>query len=200
MTTGEGGVVTTDDAALAARMRRFRNHGITTDARQREAVGSWFYEMDELGFNYRLSDVQCALGLSQLAKVPAWVARRRAIAARYDRAFAERPDVRPLAVRPDAEHAYHLYVVRFALDRLGGDRAALFAALRARGVGANVHYIPVHLHPYYRRHFGTGPGLCPAAEAAYERIVSLPMFPLLGDDEVAAVVDAVVDVCEEYRR
>lgn len=190
--TGEGGMATTDDAELANRMRLFRNHGVTTDHRQREAAGSWFYEMTDLGYNYRITDIQCALGVSQLRKLPAWLERRRQIAARYDAAFAATPGVRPLAVRPDAGHAYHLYVIRLT----GGDRGRAFAALRAAGIGANVHYIPVHLHPYYRRRFGTGPGLCPVAESAYEQIVSLPMFPRMTDADVDRVVRAVRDaVC-----
>jgi len=200
VTTCEGGMVVTGDAALADRMRSFRNHGITTDARQREREGAWFYEMVELGYNYRLSDVQCALGLSQLRKLPGWVARRRDIARRYDAAFREVPAVAPLEVRANALHAYHLYVVRLDLDRLRADRAEVFAALRAEGIGVNVHYIPVHLHPFYRRRFGTGPGLCPVAEAAYERLLSLPLFPAMTDADVADVIEAVAKVAEAYAR
>lgn len=167
--TGEGGMVVTDDAALAARCRLFRNHGITTDHRQRVESGGWFYEMTELGYNYRITDIQCALGVSQMRKLPAFLARRREIAARYDAAFAQGP-VRPLDKRPESLHAYHLYVVRVA------ERDRVFRELRAAGVGVNVHYIPVHLHPYYRKTLGTGPGLCPVAEAAYADILSLPMW------------------------
>jgi len=200
VTCGEGGAVTTDDAALAERMRMFRNHGITTDFRQREKLGGWFYEMVDLGWNYRISDIQCALGASQLRKLPAWVARRRAIAARYDAAFADLPALRPLAVRDDVSHAYHLYVVRLELDRLRVGRAEVFAALRAEGIGVNVHYIPVHLHPYYRRTFGTRGGDCPVAEAAYERILSLPIFPAMSDADVRDVIDAVHKVLKAYAR
>ena len=177
LTTGEGGVITTDDSAMAQRMRVFRNHGITSDHRQREQQGSWFYEMVDLGYNYRLTDLQCALGLSQLRKLRQWVTRRQEIARRYDMAFAEMPAVQPLAVRPEVAHGYHLYVVRFDLSQLRAGRAEIFAALRAEGIGVNVHYIPVHLHPFYRQRFGTGRGECPVAEAAYERIITLPMFP-----------------------
>lgn len=186
--TGEGGMVVTDNGDLARRMRLFRNHGITTDHRQREQKGTWTYEMVDLGFNYRLSDLQCALGLSQLRKLPAWVQRRREIAARYDGAFAELHGVRPLQVQADAEHAYHLYVVRLAGSVT---RQRVHAALRAQGIGANVHYVPVHLHPFYRRRFGTGPGLCPVAEAAYERILSLPIFPSMRDADADAVIGAM---------
>lgn len=200
ITTGEGGMVTTDDPHLARRMRVFRNHGITTDHRQREAQGSWFYEMVDLGYNYRLTDVQCALGISQLRKLPDWVARRQAIARQYDAAFAEIPSVEPLRVREDVSHAYHLYVIRLNLTELRATRADVFSALRAEGIGVNVHYIPVHLHPFYREQFGTGPGMCPVAEAAYEEIISLPLFPRMTDHDVEDVVSAVRKVVEVYRR
>jgi perosamine synthetase len=200
VTTGEGGMITTDDAALARRMRVFRNHGITTDHRQREQQGSWFYEMVDLGYNYRLTDLQCALGMSQLRKLSASVVRRQAIARQYDAAFAEIPAVEPLGVRPDVSHAYHLYVIRLDLDRLQVDRAHVFAALVAEGIGVNVHYIPVHLHPFYRARFDTGPGLCPVAEAAYERIITLPMFPRMTDDDVGDVIMAVSKVTKAYCR
>ena len=191
ITTGEGGAVTTDDPELARRLRTFRNHGITTDHRQREQQGSWFYEMVALGYNYRLTDLQCALGLSQLRKLPNWLVRRREIARSYDEAFAISAAVEPLGVRPGVTHAYHLYVVRLKLDRLGVDRAAVFSRLRADAIGVNVHYIPVHLHPFYRERFGTRPGMCPVAEEAYEQIVSLPIFPAMSGEDVGRVIDAV---------
>jgi perosamine synthetase len=175
-------------------MRVFRNHGITSDHRQRAERGSWFYEMVDLGYNYRLTDIQCALGMSQLGKLPEWVARRQAIAQQYDQAFAAMPAVQPLQNRSDTSHAYHLYVVRIDIEQPGINRAGLFAALRAEGIGVNVHYIPVHLHPFYRQHFGTGPGLCPVAEAAYEQIVSLPIFPAMRDADVQDVILAISKV------
>lgn len=184
ITTGEGGMVATNDPQCAASMRQFRNHGIAVDARRREEQGTWFYEMQSLGYNYRITDIQCALGIQQVKKLNGWIARRRQIAARYDRAFAQHANVCPLVTRPDAFHAYHLYVVRL----VGCDRADVFARLRAGGVGANVHYIPVHLHPFYRQQFGTGPGLCPVAEAAYEQILSLPIFPGMTDEQVETVI------------
>ena len=185
MTTGEGGMITTQDAELARRMRRFRSHGVSVDFRQRMESGTWFYEMLDLGYNYRLSDLQCALGITQLRKLPRWVQRRQAIAARYDAALAAEPRVRRLVCRPDVSHGYHLYVIRVAR------RAAVFAALRAQGIGVNVHYVPIHLHPYYRQTFGTGPGLCPVAEQAYEELISLPMFPGLSDADVDRVLAAL---------
>jgi perosamine synthetase len=184
ITSGEGGAVLSDDPRLIERLRLFRNHGITTDAHKREEQGTWFYEMVELGMNYRLTDIQCALGASQLKKLPEFLCLRRRIAARYDAAFAEVEDVRPLAQLDGADSAYHLYVVRVPSQK----RSAVFKALRAANIGVNVHYIPVHLHPYYRKHFHTGPGLCPHAEAAYEEILSLPMFPAMTNEDVDRVV------------
>ncbi len=199
VTTGEGGMVTTDDAELAQRMRIFRNHGITTDHRQRAERGGFFYEMQELGYNYRLNDIQCALGLSQLKKLPAFVQRRRQIAAGYDTAFASIDAVQPLAVRPEVEHSYHIYVVRFDTVKLGVSRAAIFAALRAENIGVNVHYIPVHLHPFYRRTLGTREGLCPVAEAAYDCILTLPIFPAMSDQDADDVIAACVKVAAHYQ-
>jgi len=198
ITTGEGGMITTDDPDLAQRMRVFRNHGITTDHRQRERQGSWFYEMVDLGYNYRLTDLQCALGASQLRKLPGWVTQRQKIARRYDAALAEIPAVEPLGVRGDVSHAYHLYVIQLDLDQLEGDRTQIFTAMRAEGIGVNVHYIPVHLHPFYRERFGTGPGLCPVAEAVYERIISLPVFPLMTEESIQSVTAAVTKVIGHY--
>ena len=200
VTAGEGGVITTDDGDLAERMRVFRNHGITTDHRQREQKGSFAYEMVSLGFNYRLTDFQCALAQSQLAQLAGWIARRQAIARLYDAAFRGSDVIRPLGVRPGVSHAYHLYVVRFCRERMSVDRSRVYAALRAEGIGVNVHYLPVHLHPFYRERFGTGPGLCPVAERAYEELITLPMFPSMTDADVADVVAACGKVVEAYRR
>jgi perosamine synthetase len=152
ITTGEGGMITTDSSHWARQMRIFRNHGI-----------------------------------SQLRNLRKWVLYRQGIARCYDVALADLPTVRPLAVRGDVSHARHLYVIRVDPDR----RAEIFAALRAEGVGVNVHYVPVHLHPFYRRQFGTEPGLCPVAEAAYEQIISLPIFPRRSNEDVNSVIAAV---------
>jgi perosamine synthetase len=198
ITTGEGGMVTTDEPNLAQRMRIFRNHGITSDHRQRQAGGSWAYEMAELGYNYRLTDIQCALGLSQLRKLPGWIIRRQKIAQFYNTTFAEMPAINPLQVQKDAGHAYHLYVVQLNLAKLRADRSIVFQKLRAMGIGVNVHYIPVHLHHFYRKRFKTGPGLCPAAEAAYERIMSLPIFPMMNNENVHDVIHIVTGVMRAY--
>lgn len=193
ITTGEGGVITTADSELARRMRLFRNHGISSDHRQREAQGSWFYEMVELGYNYRLSDIQCALGLSQLRKLPQLMARRQEIAYCYDAAFADMPAITPLKRQKNIEHAYHLYIIRLDLEQLKVNRTVIFKALRAEGIGVNIHYIPVHLHPFYRQRFGTGPGNCPVAETVYEQMVTLPLFPAMCNQDV----DDVIAVCQK---
>jgi perosamine synthetase len=199
ITSGEGGMIATNDAALAARMRQFRNHGITTDHRQREANGAWSYEMTDLGYNYRLTDFQCALGRSQLRKLGPWVERRREIARRYDEAFGQDGAFEPLTTRSDVFHSYHLYVVQVIPERLGNvNRDTVFAALRAEGIGVNVHYLPVHLHPFYRRRFGTHEGMCPNAEAAGACILSLPLFPRMTDSDVSDVIRAVRKVESAY--
>jgi perosamine synthetase len=197
--TGEGGAITTSDDTLAQRMRVFRNHGITSDTRSREAKGAWLYDMVELGMNYRLSDIQCALGVTQLKRLDRNVARRREIAARYDAEFAGQGALRPLARRAGVDHAYHLYVVRLQLSSLTADRDAIMAALRAEGIGVNLHYRPVYLHPYYRD-LGFAPGLCPNAEAAFADMITLPLFPTMDDRDTADVIAAVRKVLDHYRR
>ncbi|MBV9183530.1 MAG: UDP-4-amino-4,6-dideoxy-N-acetyl-beta-L-altrosamine transaminase [Acidobacteria bacterium] len=198
ITTGEGGMVTTHDDTYAKRMRLFRNHGITADFQQREKGSSWYYEIIEMGYNYRLTDFQCALGMSQLRKLDDWLAKRRRIASLYDEQLAHRDIAQPLETHADALHAYHIYVVRLAGDNGTVDRTSVFAALRQDGIGVNVHYIPVHLHPFYRRMFGTGPGLCPVAEEAYERILTLPIFVTMTEvdvHKVFATLAAAVESC-----
>jgi UDP-4-amino-4,6-dideoxy-N-acetyl-beta-L-altrosamine transaminase len=199
ITTGEGGVVTTDDAKLAARLRRFRNHGIDNDYVQRAALASWYYEMTDLGHNCRITDFQCALGLSQLPKLPGWLARRRAIAARYTTAFAAMPEIEPPVELPDRQSAWHLYVIRLNADRLKAGRAKVFKALRAENIGVNVHYIPVPWHPYYQG-LGFRRGQWPVAEDAYERIISLPLWPGMSDGDVDDVIAAVQKVLSRFRR
>jgi perosamine synthetase len=192
--TGEGGMVTTDRADLAENLRRFRNHGISSDARQRHASGQWHYEMVQLGFNYRLTDIACALGISQLKKLEANLARRREIAARYTAAFRNLRGVVAPSVRPDVNPAWHLYPIRVNPSHLKKDRAHMFRALRAENIGVNVHYIPVHLHPYYRDRFGYQGGEYPVAETAYEQLISLPMFHAMTEQDVEDVVAAVSKV------
>jgi UDP-4-amino-4,6-dideoxy-N-acetyl-beta-L-altrosamine transaminase len=198
ITTGEGGMVTTNDARFAETLRRFRNHGISSEARQRQSAGQWHYEMVLLGFNYRLPDIACALGIEQLKKLDANLARRREIAARYTAAFGELPGVIPPATRPEAESAWHLYPIRLDLAKLTAERAQIFRALRGENIGVNVHYIPVHRHPYYVEKFGYRGGECFVAEDAYERLISLPMFHSMTDQDVGDVVRAVGKVVGHY--
>jgi len=188
ITTAEGGMVTTNNAALAETLRRFRNHGISSDARQRQSAGQWHYEMVLLGFNYRLTDIACALGISQLKKLEANLARRREIATRYAAAFRDLPGVAPPGVRREANPAWHLYPIRLDLAQLTAGRGQVFRALRAENIGVNVHYIPVHCHPYYRDRFGYRGGEYPIAEDAYERLISLPMFHGMSDGDIEDVI------------
>ena len=197
VTTGEGGVVTTREAELAARLRRFRNHGIDTDARTRAAQGAFFYDVVETGMNYRLTDLQCALGLSQLKKLPAQLVRRREIAAAYTAQLASLAGVETPTVPADRESAWHIYPLRLNLESLTVDRGRVFAALRAENIGVNVHYVPVHLHTAYE-----GPrarGRFPIAESSYDRLVTLPLWPGMTDRDVSDVVCAVRRVVAAYR-
>jgi perosamine synthetase len=200
ITTGEGGMVTTNNPDFARTLRQFRNHGISSEARERQSAGQWHYEMVVLGFNYRLPDFACALGLQQLARLDANLVRRRDIAARYSAAFREIEGIVSPTVRADANPAWHLYPIRLDLKRLTAGREQIFRALRAENIGVNVHYIPVHLHPYYRERFGYKGGEFPVAEDAYERLISVPMFHAMSDLDVEDVIAAVRKVVGAYSR
>lgn len=183
--TGEGGMVTTSNPSLLERLRLFRTHGITRDpALLHKNDGGWYYEMQELGFNYRLTDIQAALGISQLERADAGIARRQEIARRYDEAFAEIPQVKTPHRERGICHAFHLYVIQVP------DRKALYDFLRAEGVLAQVHYAPLHLMPYYRQ-FGWEEGSLPVVEEYYRHCLSLPMFPALTDEEQQYVIDNI---------
>ena len=197
MTTGEGGFVVTKDPDLAARAKAFRNHGITTDARERANAGSWAYQMVDLGFNYRLSDFQCALGRSQLKKLPVWIERRHEIANRYTNAFSDLTAISTPSILPDRDSAWHLYPICLNLPRLRVDRSRFFAAMRAENIGVNVHYIPVPWHPYYQE-LGYGKGHWPVTEQVYERLISLPLWAGMTDLDVDNVISAVRKVCAAY--
>lgn len=191
MTTAEGGMVTTKDAELASRLRLLRSHGITREASQMSAPpeGAWCYEQQSLGFNYRLTDIQAALGTSQLARVDAMRVRRDALARRYDELLAALPVFRP-ARQADRESAHHLYVVQLDAERCPAKRRDVFTRLRTAGIGANVHYIPIHLQPYYRQR-GFGPGDFPHAERYYEGALTLPLYPALTYEQQDYVVNAL---------
>jgi perosamine synthetase len=196
LTTGEGGAVLTDDGDRAAFLRRFRNHGIGTELAARR---DWTYAMVELGYNYRLTDVMAALGTSQLARLDAFLASRRRLAARYRAALAGHWAVDLQAVAADADPAWHLFVVLLRPERLRVDRAAVYHALRAEGIGVNVHYIPVHRHPFYRQRYPDLEGRFPVAEAAYERLLTVPLFSAMTDRDVDDVVAALDKVTAAYR-
>lgn len=190
-TTGEGGVITTDDSHMATRLAMLRNHGISSDHRQREQQGTWRYDMTALGYNYRLTDIQCALGQSQLQKLPGWLLRRRALAERYTAALGAVPGISLPAQPADRAHAWHLYAIRVTGSDAAAKRQHLFTSLRNAAIGVNVHYLPVYLLTYYRN-LGYPPGLCPVAEAAYEGLLSLPMWHGLSDDEQDRVIDCIL--------
>lgn len=190
ITTGEGGAVTTNDPALAARLAALRTHGITRDPALLERQdGPWYYEMHDLGLNARLTDMQAAMGLVQLQKLERLRKRRLELVHRYDRAFAGLPGLATQARPVPDDTCWHLMIVRSEA------RDALHAALAAAGIGSQVHYYPVHLQPYYRRRFGTAEGQCPVAEAYYRRALSLPLYPTMSDADQARVIKAVRRFC-----
>ena len=184
-TSGEGGLVLTDRDDVAERARRLRTHGITKDPNVmgQPAPGDWFYEMQELGFNYRITDFQCALASSQLKKLNGWIRRRQEIAALYRKLLDEVEEAVLPAEPPGREHVYHLFVA------LIPNRDRVFKAMRAAGIGVQVHYIPVHTQPFYRKKFGFEWGDFPRAEEYYRRAISLPIFPAMSDRDVKRVAD-----------
>jgi len=203
MTTGEGGMLVTDRKDWADLARTLRSHGIVRDPALfskpetgdlLEEKGSWFYEMQELGYNYRLTDIQCALGISQLKRLDSFIARRREIAAAYNEAFAGLAWLRVPSLRHPADAAtisWHLYTTQLDSAALNKTRPQVMAELRIADVGSQVLYIPVYLQPWYRRTFGYAPGKCPAAEAFYSRALSLPLFPTMTDEDVAHVIASI---------
>lgn len=191
ITTTEGGMALTNDAALAERMALARSHGITRDpARMTHAPdGPWYYQQIALGYNYRMTDVQAVLGCSQIQRMDEYVARRHALARRYDTLFADMPVVVPWQ-HPDAYSGLHLYVIRLQLERIGRSHLDVFQSLRAQDIGVNLHYIPVHTQPYYQK-MGFRPGDYPQAERYYAEAISLPMYPTLHEDQQDQVVAAL---------
>lgn len=189
ITSAEGGMVLTNQEALAEHLRRLRSHGMTRDPAEMSepSHGPWYYQQVELGFNYRLTDIQAALGLSQLDKLDGFIARRRYLAERYQRLLKGLPITLP-GIQAGAESAWHLYVVRLRLDQIGMGHREVFEALREAGIGVNLHYIPVHLQPYYRE-LGFAAGDFPEAERYYAEAISLPMYPGLSDEQQDHVVD-----------
>ncbi|WP_217349780.1 UDP-4-amino-4,6-dideoxy-N-acetyl-beta-L-altrosamine transaminase [Polaromonas sp. A23] len=191
ITTGEGGMATTNDPELAKRMRMLGSHGITRDAREmtREPDGPWYYEQVELGFNYRMTDIQAALGVSQMRRLDEFVSRRHAIAGRYDESLRNVNVTAPWQ-HPDGYSGLHLYVVRLHSNMQGSIHRKIFDEMRATGIGVNLHYIPVHMQPYYQK-IGFNAGDFPAAEQYYETAISLPMFPALTEAQQDTVVSTL---------
>lgn len=191
ITTGEGGMIMTNNEKLYERLKLFRTHGITRDEKFLEKNdGPWYYEQIDLGYNYRITDIQCALGVSQMDKLPQFLARRKEIAKVYNEAFADNPNIEIPYQKEGCDNAYHLYVIRVK----NGKRAEAFAKLREAGIGVNVHYIPVYKHPYYQKH-GYDKVCCPHAEQYYAECISLPMYPALTGEEQKYVIDKVLEIC-----
>jgi dTDP-4-amino-4,6-dideoxygalactose transaminase len=198
MTTGEGGMLVTDDEAIAARARVMSLHGISRDAWNRYAAsGSWYYEIEEAGYKYNMTDVAAALGIVQLERSDALLEQRRALAAAYTTRLGAPPLDELIELPPDApdgSHAWHLYIIRLALDRLALDRGQVIAAMKDLGIGTSVHFIPLHLHPYYRRRWGYRADALPVATREYQRAISLPIWPGMSIDDVDRVVDALSEI------
>jgi dTDP-4-amino-4,6-dideoxygalactose transaminase len=201
LATGEGGMVATSGDELAERIRRLSLHGMSRDAWKRYTGSStWYYEVLEAGYKDNMTDIQAAMGIHQLKKLDRFIDTRARYAKLYSEAFADLPEVEIPLVYPDRKHAWHLYVIRLALERLKIDRAQFIEELRARNIGTSVHFIPVHLHPYYRERFGYQRGDLKHSENLYDRIVSLPLYPGMTEDDVHDVICAVRDVISVNRR
>ncbi len=200
ITTGEGGAITTNNYKVYKKIKLFRNHGISSDHREREKNGSWFYEMDDIGFNYRINDFQCALGISQLKKLNEWVKKRNSIAKIYDEEFLNNKFIKTLHVQNDVLHAYHLYVIKIDFTKLKIDKLNFFRLLKKNRIGANVHYIPVHLHPFYRKNYKTSIGDCPNSEQAYKEILSIPIYPTMSESDASHVASIIKNLLKENEK
>lgn len=192
ITTGEGGMIVTDNEEFYKKMVLFRSHGITRDeAMMTRKDGPWFYQQFDLGFNYRITDIQCALGCSQMKKLDRFLAKRKEIVLRYNEAFADCENIVTPYQLPETESGWHLYIVQVK----NCDRKQTFEALRDKGIGVNVHYIPVYMHPYYQEH-GYKDVHCKNAEEVYSHIISLPLYPGLTEEQQSYVIDTLKSLCE----
>jgi len=208
MTTGEGGMLVTDNEEWARIARQLRSHGViregfaglgADDDADLAEQGPWYYEMQALGYNYRITDIQCALGLSQLARLDEFIARRREIVARYNEALAGLPLLTTPGLRNSSSQefiSWHLYTVQLDFRAIRKTRTEVMAELRGKGISTQVLYIPVHLQPWYRKNYGYGPGKCPMAENYYRRTLSLPLFSAMTNDDVRRVIDSLKEVIE----
>ncbi|MCZ8514893.1 UDP-4-amino-4,6-dideoxy-N-acetyl-beta-L-altrosamine transaminase [Paenibacillus filicis] len=201
VTTGEGGVIVTDSEEYYEKLLLFRSHGITRNKEllERQNEGEWYYEMQDLGYNYRITDIQAALGLSQLSKLDSFVDRRRQIARQYSEAFRHIRAVITPYQSEDRESSWHLYIIQLDLKSLAVGRKEIFEALRKENIGVNVHYVPVHYNPYYRK-LGYEKGIAPVAEKLYEGIITLPLFPAMTDSDIRDVIHAVDKVVGYYSK
>jgi UDP-4-amino-4,6-dideoxy-N-acetyl-beta-L-altrosamine transaminase len=195
ITTGEGGIVLTGDREFSKRLKTFRHHGIECP----DPEHPWNYEIRELGHNYRISDLQCALGLSQLRRLNERIVRKREIALRYQDGLASIEEVSLPVTASHVEHAWHIFVVLLNLEKLAADRDTILKALRSENIGATWHYPLVHLLPFYREKFGYGEGLCPVAERHSNRMITLPLFSAMSDDDAEDVIEATLKVLDAYR-
>lgn len=215
ITTGEGGMIVTNDEMLANKLRLFRTHGITNDndsmtlseqaadnenlnqsQRNSNTRAPWYYEMQELGYNYRITDMQCSLGLSQLKKLERFISRRREIVQRYNESFGRSPYLITPYVESDRQSVWHLYMLRLRLDKIKKTRRQVFEQLRILKIGVHVHYIPLHLQPYYRNRFGYNRGDFPEAEGYYDSALTIPLYPSMTDDDCERVIRAVLETVE----
>jgi dTDP-4-amino-4,6-dideoxygalactose transaminase len=214
ITTGEGGMVVTNHNDVITKLRMFRSHGTTkgeftplieveqaadneniySRGNKRESKSEWYYEMQLLGFNYRITDIQCALGLSQLKRIDQFLSRRKQIVCRYNEAFKENPLINTPNNSPDRKSAWHLYIIRLKLENREIARRRIFEELRKMNIGVHVHYIPLHLHPYYRKLYGHARGDFPVAEEFYDSALTLPLYPELRDDDCDRIIESVLKV------
>jgi dTDP-4-amino-4,6-dideoxygalactose transaminase len=195
---GEGGAVTTNDEGYFERLKLFRTHGITRNPDLlKNNHGPWYYEQHELGYNYRLTELQCALGLSQLEKLDEFVRKRREYADHYNQAFSAVDGIITPETADNINPSWHIYVIQLDLEKFKTDRKEIYEALQAENIGVNVHYIPVYYHPYYQK-LGYERGLCPNAEFLYERFITLPLFPKMTGNDVNDVIEAVKKVVGYY--
>lgn len=201
MTTGEGGMITTPDNDLASEMRVLSLHGMSKDAWKRYSnSGSWFYEVVSAGYKNNMTDISAAIGIHQLRRLDGFIDTRQKYAEMYDRAFADLDMLETPVAHIDRNHVYHLYAIRLNLDCLSIDRARFIAELKQLNVGSSVHFIPVHMHPFYSTTFGYKLGDLPRAESIYSRIVSLPLYPLMSEQDVNDVIEAVHQLASKFRR
>lgn len=196
ITTGEGGAVTTNSEALYNKLMMFRTHGITRDSKQLlKNEGPWYYEQHFLGYNYRMTDIQAALGVKQLEKLPLFLQKRRAYVEKYNKAFSNIEELIIPYQLEAVKSSWHLYIIQLKLDKLNMGRRNVFEALRQKNIGVNVHYIPVYDHPYYRK-LGYRQGQCPNAEKLYAGIITLPLFPKMKEEEADYVIESLLEVIE----